>query len=185
MHMYFDALITSFISTDIILIKEKYSFEIKGLYLKMKKKHMMFAERMPIIVTLVKVKSNDFVCSKADFKKRFDLNSQKKCRRSETRTGYPSLIRFIVKKFIEIHNHVLARLEDRHLLRSCRNIDDDKASVLKSMTKARIRTVNVFSYLVEEVKGVENVGFSKRDAYNFIQKKKRANIKFGDTNAFI
>ncbi|KAL0926229.1 hypothetical protein M5K25_002441 [Dendrobium thyrsiflorum] len=140
-----------------------------------------------------KIKSKDFVCSKAGFKKQIDLNSQKKCRRSETRTGCPCLIRFavdedgnwIVKKFIESHNHDLARLEDRHLLRSCRNIDDERASVLKSMTEAGIRTVDAFSYLADEVGGVKNLGFLKMDAYNFIQKEKRSKIEFGDTNALI
>ncbi|KAL0920105.1 hypothetical protein M5K25_009216 [Dendrobium thyrsiflorum] len=140
-----------------------------------------------------KIKSKDFVCSKAGFKKQTDLNSQKKCRRSETRTGCPCLIRFavdedgnwIVKKFIESHNHDLARLEDRHLLRSCRNIDDERASVLKSMTEAGIRTVDAFSYLADEVGGVENLDFLKMDAYNFIQKEKRSKIEFGDTNALI
>ncbi|KAL0922196.1 hypothetical protein M5K25_006165 [Dendrobium thyrsiflorum] len=140
-----------------------------------------------------KIKTKDFVCSKAGFKKQSDLNSQKKCRRSETRTGCPCLIRFsvdedgnwIVKKFIESHNHDLARLEDRHLLRSCRNIDDERASVLKSMTEAGIRTVDAFSYLADEVGGVENLGFLKMDAYNFIQKEKRSKIEFGDTNALI
>ncbi|KAL0926733.1 hypothetical protein M5K25_002978 [Dendrobium thyrsiflorum] len=43
-----------------------------------------------------KIKTKDFVCSKAGFKKQSDLNSQKKCRRSETRTGCPCLIRFSV-----------------------------------------------------------------------------------------
>ncbi|KAL0916162.1 hypothetical protein M5K25_013652 [Dendrobium thyrsiflorum] len=140
-----------------------------------------------------KIKSKDFVCSKADFKKQSDLNSQKKCRRFETRTGCPCLIRFavdedgnwIVKKFIESHNHDLARLEDRHLLRSYRNIDDERASILKSMTEAEIRTVDAFSYLANEVGGVENLGFLKMDAYNFIQKEKRSKIEFGDTNALI
>ncbi|KAL0925416.1 hypothetical protein M5K25_003742 [Dendrobium thyrsiflorum] len=43
-----------------------------------------------------KIKTKNFVCSKAGFKKQSDLNSQKKCRRSETRTGCPCLIRFSV-----------------------------------------------------------------------------------------
>ncbi|PKU81961.1 hypothetical protein MA16_Dca003978 [Dendrobium catenatum] len=49
------------------------------------------------------------------------------------------------------------------------------------MTDAGIRTVDAYAYLAEEVGGCENVGFSKRDAYNFIQKEKRARIEIGDT----
>ncbi|PKU84428.1 Protein FAR1-RELATED SEQUENCE 5 [Dendrobium catenatum] len=90
-----------------------------------------------------------------------------------------------VKKFIENHNHDLPRPEDRHLLRSCRNVCDEKAYVLKSMREARIRTIDAFSFLADEVGGVENIGFTRRDAYNFIQKIKRAKIEFGDTNTLI
>ncbi|KAL0910674.1 hypothetical protein M5K25_018751 [Dendrobium thyrsiflorum] len=53
------------------------------------------------------------------------------------------------------------------------------------MTEAGIRTVDAFSYLRDEAGGVENIGFSKRDAYNFIQKDRRAKIENGDTNSLI
>ncbi|PKU77322.1 Protein FAR1-RELATED SEQUENCE 5 [Dendrobium catenatum] len=56
--------------------------------------------------------------------------------------------------------------EDRHLLRSCRNVCDVKASVLKVMTDAGIRTIDVFSFLADEVGGVENIGFTRMDAWN-------------------
>ncbi|KAI0529376.1 hypothetical protein KFK09_001925 [Dendrobium nobile] len=139
------------------------------------------------------LKSKDFVCSKAGFKKLPDLNIQRKYRRSDTRTGCPAMVRFTVdeagywkvKKFIENHNHDLPRPEDRHLLRSCRNMCDEKASVLKATTDAGIRTIDAFSFLADEVGGVENIGFTRRDAYNFIQKIKRAKIELGDTNTLI
>ncbi|XP_020686080.1 protein FAR1-RELATED SEQUENCE 5-like [Dendrobium catenatum] len=139
------------------------------------------------------LKSKDFVCSKAGLKKLSDLNIQRKYRRSDTRTGCPAMIRFTVdeggywkvKKFIENHNHDLPRPEDRHLLRSCRNMCDEKASVLKAMTDTRIRTTDAFSFLADEVGGVENIGFTRRDAYNFLQRIKRAKIELGDTNTLI
>ncbi|XP_028557088.1 protein FAR1-RELATED SEQUENCE 5-like [Dendrobium catenatum] len=139
------------------------------------------------------LKSKDFVCSKADFKKLPDLNIQRKYQKSDTRAGCPAMIRFTVdevgywkvKKFIENHNHDLPRLEDRRLLRSCRNVCDEKAYVLKAMTEAGIRTIDAFSFLTYEVRGVENIGFTRRDAYNFIQKIKRVKIEFGDTNTLI
>ncbi|XP_020683588.1 protein FAR1-RELATED SEQUENCE 6-like [Dendrobium catenatum] len=82
------------------------------------------------------LKSKDFVCSKAGFKKLHDLNIQRKYQRSDTRTGCPAMIRFTVdeggywkvKKFIENLNHDLPRPEDRHLLRSCKNMCDEKQS---------------------------------------------------------
>ncbi|PKU84691.1 Protein FAR1-RELATED SEQUENCE 5 [Dendrobium catenatum] len=130
-----------------------------------------------------KIRSKDYVCSKAGFKKSSDLNLQRKYRKSDTRTGCPAMIRFIVdedgnwkvQKFIESHNHDLARPEDCHLLRSCRYMSDEKASILKTLTEAGIRTVDAFSYLADEV----------GDAYNYIQKEKRAKNEFGDTNSLI
>ncbi|KAH0459208.1 hypothetical protein IEQ34_012022 [Dendrobium chrysotoxum] len=139
-----------------------------------------------------KIRSKDFVCSKAGFKKGPDLNLQMKYRKSDTRTGCPAIIRFIVddgnwkvQKFIESHNHDLVRAEDKHLLRSCRSMSDEKSSVLKMMTEAGIRIIDAFSYLAHEVGGFENIGITKRDAYNYIQKERRARIKFGVTNSLI
>ncbi|KAI0493849.1 hypothetical protein KFK09_023974 [Dendrobium nobile] len=142
-----------------------------------------------------KIKSKDFICSKAGFKKSDDHNSGKRKRftRPVVRTGCPVIVRFVtdedgywhVKRFIESHNHELASPADRYLLRSCRNVIEEKASVLKSMTDAGIRTVDAYAYLAEEVGGCENVGFSKRDAYNFIHKKKRTRIEIGETNSLI
>ncbi|XP_020675668.2 protein FAR1-RELATED SEQUENCE 5-like [Dendrobium catenatum] len=142
-----------------------------------------------------KIKLKDFVCSKAGFKKSDDHNSGKGKRftRPVVRTGCPAMVRFVtdedgywhVKRFIESHNHELASPADRHLLRSCRNIIEEKASVLKLMTDVGIKTVDAYAYLAEEVGGCENIGFSKRDAYNFIQKEKRARIEIGDTNPLI
>ncbi|PKU68038.1 Protein FAR1-RELATED SEQUENCE 5 [Dendrobium catenatum] len=92
---------------------------------------------------------------------------------------------WMVQKCIESHNHELARCEDQHLLRTYRNISDEKLYVLKSMTEAGIRTVDAFTYLTDDVRCTENIGFSKRDAYNYIQKEKRAKIENGNINFLI
>ncbi|PKU68134.1 hypothetical protein MA16_Dca015636 [Dendrobium catenatum] len=90
-----------------------------------------------------------------------------------------------VQNCIESHNHELARPEDQCFLRFYRNITDEKAFVLKSIMKARIRIIDAFTYLDDEVRGRENVGFSKRDAYNYVQKEKRAKIENGNTTSLI
>ncbi|XP_020694690.1 protein FAR1-RELATED SEQUENCE 5-like [Dendrobium catenatum] len=142
---------------------------------------------------LRKIRIKDFVCSKAGFKKGIDLNAKLKYRKSNTRTGCPAMIRFYVdhggewkvQKCIESYNHELARPEDQHLLRSYRNISEEKAFVLKSMMDAEIRTIDAFTYLADEVGGRGYVRFSKRDAYNFVQKGKRGKIETVDTNSLI
>ncbi|PKU70377.1 Protein FAR1-RELATED SEQUENCE 5 [Dendrobium catenatum] len=90
-----------------------------------------------------------------------------------------------VNKSVESHNHELARPNDQHLLRSSRSISDDNAAVLKSMLEVGIRTVDAFTYLSDEVGGVSNLGFTKQDAYNYIQKERIAKIETGDTNSLI
>ncbi|XP_020698054.2 protein FAR1-RELATED SEQUENCE 5-like [Dendrobium catenatum] len=140
-----------------------------------------------------KIRMKDFVCSKAGFKKGLDLNAKSKYRKANTRTGCPAMIRFSVdqdgewkvNKCVENHNHELARPEDQHLLRSCRNITKERAFVLKSMTDAGIRTIDAFTYLADEVGGREHVGFLRRDAYNFVQRNRRCKIETGDTNSLI
>ncbi|PKU77617.1 protein FAR1-RELATED SEQUENCE 5-like [Dendrobium catenatum] len=89
------------------------------------------------------------------------------------------------KNSVETHNHELAKPDDQHLLRSSGHITEENTSVLKSMADAGIRTINAFSYLSEEVGGVENLGFTKRDAYNYIKKEIRAKIENGDSNSLI
>ncbi|PKU80227.1 protein FAR1-RELATED SEQUENCE 5-like [Dendrobium catenatum] len=135
----------------------------------------------------------DFVCLKAGFKKGLDLNVKSKYRKSNTRTGCPAMIKFSVdqdgewkvNKCIENHNHELARPEDQHLLRSCMNIIEERAFILKSLTNAGIRTIDAFTYLANEVGGREYVGFLRIDAYNFVQKNRRCKIESGDTNSLI
>ncbi|PKU83521.1 Protein FAR1-RELATED SEQUENCE 5 [Dendrobium catenatum] len=90
-----------------------------------------------------------------------------------------------VNKAIESHNHELARSDDKHLLRSFRSISDENASVLKYMSEVGIKIVDAFTYISDEVGGVGNLGFTKRDAYNYIQKEKRAKIETRDTNSLI
>ncbi|KAI0501330.1 hypothetical protein KFK09_016274 [Dendrobium nobile] len=140
-----------------------------------------------------KLKSKVFVCSKSGFKKDTEKIQKVKFRKSSTRTGCPVMVRFsvcedgiwTVKNLVETHNHELAKSDDQHLLRSSRHITEENASVLKSMADAGIRTINAFFYLSDEVGGVENLGFTKRDAYNYIQKERRAKIENGDSNLLI
>ncbi|PKU67332.1 Protein FAR1-RELATED SEQUENCE 5 [Dendrobium catenatum] len=127
-----------------------------------------------------KIKSKDFMCFKAVFKKETEIGTKVKYQKSCTRTGCPAMIKFLVSqdgiwgvnKSIESHNHKLARPDDQYLLRSSWSISDENASILKSMSQAGIRTVDAFRYLSDEVGGVGNLGFTKWDAYNYIKKKK-------------
>ena len=48
-----------------------------------------------------------------------------------------------------------------------------------------IRTVNTYSYLVEEAGGFENVGFIKWDCYNVVNKQKLINVEARDAQSLV
>ncbi|XP_020589909.1 uncharacterized protein LOC110031142 [Phalaenopsis equestris] len=76
------------------------------------------------------IKTKDFICGKAGYKREPKFNNTVKFKRADTRTGCLAMIRYVVdvegnwsvKKFIKSHNHPLAKSGDRHLLRSNRKI---------------------------------------------------------------
>ncbi|KAL7216873.1 hypothetical protein ACSBR1_028738 [Camellia fascicularis] len=121
----------------------------------------------------------NFFCSKEGFKVDKDPCEEKKLNRLETRTGCKAFIRLIVKDgiyrvtaFNPEHNHELALQSERHFVRSSCHISKPKAGVIDSMVNAGISTKNAYPYLREEVGGSENVGFTKRDCYNYVNKQK-------------
>ncbi|PKA57290.1 Protein FAR1-like sequence 5 [Apostasia shenzhenica] len=85
-----------------------------------------------------------------------------------------------INKLVEEHNHELASPKKRHLLRSHRSIHGKEAGVLQCMSKVGISTADAFSYIVQQAGGIENVGFSKRDAYNFVNQERLLRIESGD-----
>ncbi|GMJ02836.1 FAR1-related sequence 5 [Hibiscus trionum] len=90
-----------------------------------------------------------------------------------------------VSRFISEHNHELATPSKRHLLRSTRSIPTAKANVIDSMVSAGIRPTDVYTYMSNEVRGVENVGFTRRDCYNYVNKHKMMMIRAGDGQSLL
>ncbi|KAI5354061.1 hypothetical protein L3X38_006956 [Prunus dulcis] len=112
----------------------------------------------------------------------------------ETRIGCEASIRFAfqdeddtwkVSHFVSEHNHELAKPEERQFLRSNKKVSDSNLGVIKTMVGARISTTNTYSYLAEEVGGSQNVGFTKRDCYNVVNKEKMAMIEAGDAQSLM
>ncbi|KAF2296696.1 hypothetical protein GH714_001308 [Hevea brasiliensis] len=138
------------------------------------------------------VKQREYVCSKQGFKLDDISSENKMVNRLDTRTGCAAFIRFTVEKdvwkvtrFIPTHNHELASVRERHLLRSGRNISNAKAAVINTMVNAGIRTKDAFSFLSEEHGGFENIGFTKRDCYNHVNKQKLMKIDAGDAQSLM
>ncbi|KAL4304329.1 hypothetical protein GQ457_10G016650 [Hibiscus cannabinus] len=138
------------------------------------------------------IRFKEFYCSKEGFKEFEDGINTKQYNKLETRTGCPAIIRFtvqdnhwIVTRFISEHNHELATPSKRHLLRSARSLPKDKANVINSMVSAGIRPTDVYSYMSNEARGSENVGFTKRDCYNYVNKQKMMVIEAGDGQSLL
>ncbi|KAK8623504.1 hypothetical protein V6N13_118387 [Hibiscus sabdariffa] len=138
------------------------------------------------------IRFKEFYCSKEGFKEFEDDINTKQYNKLETRTGCHVMIRFtvqdnrwIVTHFISEHNHELATPSKRHLLRSARSLSTDKANVINSMVSAGIRPTDVYSYMSNEACGSENVGFTKRDCYNYVNKQKMMVIEAGDGQSLL
>ncbi|CAL8997118.1 unnamed protein product [Prunus brigantina] len=135
-----------------------------------------------------------YLCSKEGFRLDSDPSELSKVSKLETRTGCKASIRFAfqdeddtwkVSYFVPEHNHELAKPEERQFLRSNRKVSDSNLGVIKTMVGAGIRTTNTYSYLAEEVGGSQNVGFTKRDCYNVVNKEKMAMIEAGDAQSLM
>ncbi|PPD79377.1 hypothetical protein GOBAR_DD23692 [Gossypium barbadense] len=87
--------------------------------------------------------------------------------------------------FISEHNHELATPSKRHLLMSARPVSVAKANVINSMVSVGIHPTDVYSYMSNEVGGTKNVGFTKRDCYNYINKQKMMMIEAGDGQSLL
>ncbi|KAK8923500.1 hypothetical protein KSP39_PZI019582 [Platanthera zijinensis] len=117
-----------------------------------------------------------------------------KYRKSDIRTGCLASITFradeegknwTVSRFVEEHNHPLATEKDSHLLRSRRNVSEMQGSILKNMTAAGIKAVDSYNFISNEIGVVENVRFSKTDAFNYVQRERRALIESGDASSLL
>lgn len=61
----------------------------------------------------------------------------------------------------------------------------DKVNVIYSMMNANIQTINVYSYMVKEDGGVENMVFTKCDYYNYINIQKMMLIETRDSQSVV
>ncbi|KAK4426539.1 protein FAR1-RELATED SEQUENCE 8 [Sesamum alatum] len=85
-----------------------------------------------------------------------------------------------VAKFVKEHNYEFAPSNGKHLLRFARSKSTEKGATIESMKKAGLCPIDCFNYMSEECNGVQHVGFSKKDCYNFINMLKTTLIEPGD-----
>jgi hypothetical protein len=73
-----------------------------------------------------------------------------------------------ITKLVLNHNHEFVPPEQRHMLRSMRNLSNVKGDVIKSMVNSGMKVTNIWSYLGEEVGGFNNLGITLKDMHNYV-----------------
>ncbi|XP_073120803.1 protein FAR1-RELATED SEQUENCE 5-like [Henckelia pumila] len=91
-----------------------------------------------------------------------------------------------VAKFVIEHNHEMVMADQRHLLRSSRNISYAQKSTLEAMVSAGISVASAVSYMENEAQGSQNLGFVRKDAYDHLNRiKKHTKVEDGDAAALL
>ncbi|XP_050229334.2 protein FAR1-RELATED SEQUENCE 5-like [Mercurialis annua] len=141
-----------------------------------------------------KIRSKKYVCWKEGVKDEKESNhGNASHERLNSRTDCSAMVWFTidkdgvyrVTKFVKDHNHEMAKHDERHLLRSARSVSKASGGVLESMINARIPLVNAFEYMVDESGGRENIGFIKKDAYNYVHELRASKIEAGDCQSLL
>ncbi|KAL3512932.1 hypothetical protein ACH5RR_025649 [Cinchona calisaya] len=139
------------------------------------------------------IRAKSYFCSKQGFKYENDDITDVTFNKLETRTECVAMANFKVDKeghwklsnFFKDHNHELEKDYENHLLLSARNVTKDKGKTLVSMIDSRIAVVDAYSYLQGESGGVATLGFTKKDAYNHIDKERRSIFANGDAQSLV
>ncbi|KAG8366683.1 hypothetical protein BUALT_Bualt17G0105000 [Buddleja alternifolia] len=91
-----------------------------------------------------------------------------------------------VTKFFMEHNHEMVAGDQTHLLRSSRNISHAHKLTLEAMVNAGIPPATAFSFLEEEAHGPQNLGFTRKDAYDYLSHaRRRTSVEDGDASTLL
>ncbi|CAJ2633247.1 protein FAR1-RELATED SEQUENCE 5-like [Trifolium pratense] len=141
-----------------------------------------------------KIVMRQFVCNKHGLraKKYLCKIDRKREHRRLTRTNCaarlhvhykPKKDRYVVSIFEEGHNHELTPSRYVHLHPTYRQISETDRAQIDGLQSRGIRTCHIMGYMVAQKGGYSSVGFTKKDLYNYFDKKMRDIIKDGDVAA--
>ncbi|XP_057729966.1 protein FAR1-RELATED SEQUENCE 11-like [Arachis stenosperma] len=137
-----------------------------------------------------------FFCNRAGLRdgKHYNRLDRKRCHRPETRTNCQALM-FVyldkgssvwkVRKVILEHNHELIPTGMVHMIRSFRAISGSAKAHMDGMHTYGLPTSKILGYMAGIAGGYSSLGFTKKDAYNYMDRSKRAKVVDGDMNAVI
>ncbi|XP_073133242.1 protein FAR1-RELATED SEQUENCE 5-like [Henckelia pumila] len=91
-----------------------------------------------------------------------------------------------VGRFVVEHNHDMVAVDQRHLLRSSRNISHAQKSTLEAMVNVGISVANVVAYMENDAQWSHNLSFIRKDVYDHIGRiKKHTKVENGDASALL
>ncbi|XAR48672.1 hypothetical protein NMG60_11031563 [Bertholletia excelsa] len=137
-----------------------------------------------------------YVCNKEGLrnKKHFMRTDRKREHRVLTRTKCCARMRIYVKKggagwkvtiFDATHNHHLSSADKVHMMSAYHNMKDPDKIQVNDMHSMRVRTCYIFGFMNGQSGGYFGLGFCKKDLYNQVNGKRRANIADGDAYAVL
>ncbi|KAH6775855.1 hypothetical protein C2S52_013416 [Perilla frutescens var. hirtella] len=91
-----------------------------------------------------------------------------------------------VSVFKKEHNHELYAPDQTYLLRSVRNMSHAQKSILEQLNVAGIGVSRACRFMEREANGVQNVSFTRKDAYNYMNGTRReTRLPNGDATALM
>ncbi|KAK7251006.1 hypothetical protein RIF29_33858 [Crotalaria pallida] len=89
-------------------------------------------------------------------------------------------LKWKVSSFVESHNHELTPSKYVHLIPRYRVMTAADKAQIYSFHSYEVRTCHIMGYMVAQKGGHANVGFVRKDLYNYLDVKKRVQVKDGD-----
>ena len=138
-----------------------------------------------------KVRLRKFVCSREGKRQEKRLTMENRTRRLRPESRCNCKAEFTVKfdksrqvwcvgKFLDEHNHILARYDEVPFLWSHRKIKDFQKAEIIAMGAAGIRKHMIMQNFISRYGGYDLVGFTRKDIYTMCSKKKKSLLQNGD-----
>ncbi|CAL1394907.1 unnamed protein product [Linum trigynum] len=132
-----------------------------------------------------------FVCS-GQGTKRDRKGERKREPKGETRFDCKARIRVRLDKsdgkwfvdiFHNVHSHVTVPKKYRHYMKGNRQLSDAVKAAINFRRAAGMKTSQIVSLAVAEAGGYSKMGFTRKDAYNYVDKDRKEQISDGDAAA--
>ncbi|CAH9094339.1 unnamed protein product [Cuscuta europaea] len=91
--------------------------------------------------------------------------------------------KWLIIDFDDTHNHEMTPSQHVHLMPAYRSISDGIKAQVDSLRLHGVRTCHIMGLIIGQKGGHADVGFCKKDLYNYIDQQKRAKINDGDAFA--